>query len=179
MEAQNMLETVVEIPSNNEYVVNQLHTPVFWIGNFVIPFAIAVISFWINRRDTNNRILYSEARGDIADIIANLNILREKACTYWSATVLVPAKKTELENDIKCLLQDIRSKLQFMYTCYIKIKESVHKIQTGNNLIKLNKLVTGGSFETERRVIDKNKADEIIEIVNELKRDILELKKMC
>ncbi len=146
-----------------------------WISlaGIIIQIVIAVITFFITRHQLST----NDKRIKLDTLLSKLDGIRGKSCEYWGKQSMTPGYQKMLEINIKSDFEDIKFLLKGLHDNTFKSikQQEIHKIQT-NDYVDLNKLITGGSFETKTRVCDINKCDTIIKNISALKEKIESLK---
>lgn len=140
-----------------------------WISlaGIIIQLIIAIGSYLINK----NQLSKNNKKLKLDNLISKLDNLREKSCEYWGKQSMTPEYQGMLELEIKSSFEDIKFILKGLYESFKSIRSDIHKIQT-NEYVDLNKLITGGAFETMMRSCDKNKCNEIIKNIAFIKEKI-------
>jgi uncharacterized membrane-anchored protein YhcB (DUF1043 family) len=137
----------------------------------VVQLIIAGISIWITNRQLSN----NDKKTRLNNIDSSLDNLRTKSCEYWGKTSMTPEYQQLLECEIKSALEDIKLALKGLYDKFKSLRSEIHKMQT-EVYVDMNKLITGGSFETKTRVADKDKCNKIIASISEFKKIIEDFK---
>ena len=139
-----------------------------------ISMIIAIGSFFFNRSDTRKQIAFSRINDKLEQIKQKADMLRERACKYWSAKSIVRSDQTSLECDILSNIKDLQQMVEELRCIHKKRNEDIHKIQI-EDLVELDKKITGGSFQEPTRHAEPDKCNQITTMISDFKKKISEV----
>ena len=144
-----------------------------WIPltGILIQLVIAIASVII----TNRQLSDNDRKTRQSNLNSLLENLRTKACEYWGKSSMTPEYQQLLECEIKSTLEDIKLSLEGLYDRFKSLRSEVHKLQT-KIYVDTNILITGESFETKTRIVDKDKCNKIISNISDFKKKVEDLK---
>lgn len=135
---------------------------------------IAVGGFFFNRSDTRKQIANGKINDKLEQIKQKADLLCEHACRYWSAKSIVPSDQTFLECNILSAIKDLQQRVEELRCIHKDKNERIHKIQI-EDLVELDKKITGGSFQEPTRHAEPDRCTQITTMIADFKKKISEV----